>query len=77
MTIKNVKLSKSLKSSHVDKADVEFFSGVATLKVPSDVYVVISHNACDDVRGGNALCPLGRCKHSYGIPNKNVFKMCV
>ncbi len=53
-------------NAHIDEADIKLFCGVATLKISSDVDVVISYDACDDVRGGNALCPLGWCEHSCG-----------
>lgn len=50
--------------SYVDEADVELLRRVASLQVPPDVNVVVADDACDDVRGGNALRPLGWGKHT-------------
>lgn len=50
--------------SYVDEADVEFLRRVASLQVPPDVNVVVTDDARDDVRGGNALRPLSWGKHT-------------
>lgn len=50
--------------SYVDEADVELLRRVASLQVPPDVNVVVTHDACDDVRGGDALRPLSWSKHT-------------
>ena len=51
--------------THVDEADVQLFGGVAPLQVTSHVQVVIADDARDDVRGGNALRPLGGGEHAW------------
>lgn len=48
----------------VNEADIEFLGCVSSLQVASDVYVVVSDNTRDDVRSGDALCPLGGSKHT-------------
>lgn len=50
--------------SYVNEADVEFLRRVPPLQVPPDVNVVVTDDARDDVRGGDALRPLSRRKHT-------------
>lgn len=50
--------------TYVNEADVEFLGCVSSLQVASDVNIIVTDDACDDVRGGDALCPLGRGKHT-------------
>ena len=50
--------------THIYEADVELFCSVAALQVASHVHVVVADDACDDVRGGDALRPLGGRKHA-------------
>lgn len=58
------KCLESYEFSYVDEADVELLGCVSSLQVTSDVHVVVADDACDDVRGGDALCPLGGSKHT-------------
>lgn len=51
--------------TYVDEADVEFFGRVASLQVASHVHVIVPNDAGDDVRGGDAFCPLGGSEHSF------------
>lgn len=51
-------------STHVYEADVELLGRVAALQVPPGIDVVVPHDARDDVGRGDALSPLGRCKHA-------------
>lgn len=51
-------------STHVYEADVELLGRVAPLQVPPGIDVVVPHDARDDVGGGDALGPLGWCKHA-------------
>ncbi len=52
--------------SYINEADVEFLGRVSPLQVASDVHVIVTDYACDDVRGGDALRPLGGSEHACG-----------
>lgn len=51
--------------SYIDEADVQFLGCVSSLQVASDVHIVVPDYPSDDVRGGDALGPLGGSKHTY------------
>lgn len=55
---------KDAAGTHINEADVKLLGSVASLQVASHVQVVVPDDACDDVRGGDALCPLCGCKHA-------------
>lgn len=55
-----------LSVSYIDEADVELLGSVSSLQVASHVHVLIADDARDDVRGGDALCPLGGSEHACG-----------
>ena len=50
--------------AYVDEADVELLGGVAPLQVASHVHVVVTHDARDDVGGGDPLGALGGGEHA-------------
>lgn len=49
---------------YVDEADVELLGRVASLQVASDVHVVVTDDARDDIRGRDALGALGGGEHT-------------
>lgn len=51
--------------SDLEEPHVQFTGCVASLQVPSDVDVIVSNDASDQVRRGDALCPLSGHKHSW------------
>lgn len=50
--------------SYFDEANVQFPCGVTSLQVTSDVDVIVSYNACDEVRRRDPLRSLSSHKHS-------------
>ena len=48
----------------INESDVQFSGGVASLQVASNIDVIISDDAGDKIRRGDALCPLSGHKHA-------------
>lgn len=51
--------------TYVNEANIQFSSRVASLQVTPHVDVVVSDDASDQIRCGDALGPLGGHKHTW------------
>lgn len=63
---KSFSLNDYLIISNVYESDIQLSGRVASLQVAADVDVVVSDDASDEVRCGDALCPLSGHKHAFG-----------